>query len=231
MQVKPRHYQLLSEVVRCYVKAAEPVGSKALATRLGVSSATIRNDMAILEEQGYLWQPHTSAGRVPTVKGFQFYLDNLGKVPIPRVTEQKLLRDVLKHALEAEQCAKNLARLLSELAKEAALVAFAQEYTYYTGLAHLFKQPEFADINMVREIGYVVDNLDEGLRRLVEQTAQGVQVRIGPNNPLGEDCAVIFTNLRLYKQPILLGLLGPVRMDYETNIARLNYVSEFFANE
>jgi len=230
MSTQERHHRLLGEVVRSYVKEAEPVGSKTLETKLGVSSATIRNDMATLEQEGYLSQPHTSAGRVPTIKGFQYYLDNLMEVQAPKTTEQKLLREVLRRQLEAEASAKELARQLSSLAKEAALVAFSLERTYYTGLSHLFQQPEFANVNMVREIGYVVDHLDEGLRRLFKLTGTGVQVRLGSNNPFGEDCAIIYTNIHLSKQPVLLGLLGPIRMDYEINIGRLNYVTQLIAN-
>lgn len=225
-----RHHKLLGEVVRSYVKEAEPVGSKALEARLGVSSATIRNDMAALEEEGYLHQPHTSAGRIPTTKGFQFYLDNLMQAKEPKISEQKTLREILRRQSEAETGAKELARVLAAISQGAALLAFSDDHTYYTGLANLFQQPEFADVSMVREIGQVVDHLDDGLRQLLPIASHRVDVRLGDKNPLGQDCAIIYTRFTFYKHPLFIGLLGPVRMDYEANIGRLNYVTQFTIN-
>ncbi len=225
-----RHNKLLAEVIRCYIRQAEPVGSKALEAKLGVSSATIRNDMAILEEQGLLRQPHTSAGRVPTAKGFQYYLDNLMQPKEPKPAEQKSLREIIQNNILTEAKAKALARRLASFSQVAALLAFSKDETYYTGLANLFQQPEFADISMVREIGQVVDHLDESLRQLWSFVNQRIEVKIGSENPLGEDCAIIYTHFHLEDQPILFGLLGPVRMDYEANIGRLNYVATITKN-
>lgn len=230
MTIEPRHEKLLAEVVRSFIKEAEPVGSKALESRLGVSSATIRNDMASLADQGLLSQPHTSAGRIPTIKGYQYYLDNLMSVIEPKPVEQKLFRDVLKKAKETEDTAKEFARQLAATAKEAVLIGFSPDYTYYTGLANLFEQPEFVDVGMVREIGRVVDHLDEGLKRLMPRSQTITQALIGKNNPFGEDCAIIFTQLNLSGQTIFIGLLGPVRMDYDANFGRLNYVTRINSN-
>lgn len=225
-----RKYKLLGEVVRSYIREAEPVGSKTLETKLGVSSATIRNDMASLEEEGFLRQPHTSAGRVPTINGFQFYLDNLRQVKEPKQAEQKTLRAVLERQVETENRAKELARALADISQGAALLAFTPDHTYYTGLANLFQQPEFADLSMVREMGEVVDHLDDGLRTLLPLASQRVEVCLGDKNPLGQDCALVYSRLTFFKQPLFIGLLGPVRMDYDANIGRLNYVTQLIAN-
>lgn len=224
-----RHHKLLSQVVRSYVKEAEPVGSRALEGRLGVSSATIRNDMSLLEEEGYLSQPHTSAGRVPTAKGFEFYLDNLMETREPKPGEQKTLLEVLRSQPTGEKSAKDLARCLADITQEAALVAFSPDHTYYTGLANLFQQPEFADVGMVREMGQVVDHLDEALRKLMTKASDKVQVLLGKNNPLGSDCAIIYVNLHIVRQPILFGLFGPLRMDYDANVGRMNYVRQIIS--
>ncbi|MDP3986459.1 MAG: DeoR family transcriptional regulator [Candidatus Veblenbacteria bacterium] len=229
MLTQERHHRLLGEVVRSYMREAEPVGSKALEDSLGVSSATIRNDMVRLEEEGYLRQPHTSAGRLPTPKAYRFYLEHLVQAQEPQAHEQKLLRDVVKRERQGvEPAAKELARSLAELAHEAAVVAFSPEHTYYTGLSNLFQQPEFSDVDMVRSLGYVIDHLDEGLRQLLRQGDTEVQVRLGADNPLGADCAIIYMNLRLRRQPVFVGLFGPVRMDYDANIGRLHYVAQLF---
>ena len=81
MELTPRKERILSSVVAGYVKSGEPVGSKAVAEEVGVSSATVRNEMADLIELGLLEQPHTSAGRVPSQKGYREYVDRLMEVP------------------------------------------------------------------------------------------------------------------------------------------------------
>ncbi len=228
--MEERHHKLLSEIVRAHVAAGEPVGSKALEGRLGVSSATIRNDMADLEQAGFLAQPHTSAGRIPTVKGYQYYVDNLMEPKEPKAAEQKSLREVLKQAgSEAEASAKELAKQLAHFAGDAAVIGFSKDYTYYTGLANLFSQPEFKDIASVVAMGKVIDHLDEALRQLMPQASDDVTVRLGSNNPFGDDCAVVYRAMPLGRHQVLVGLLGPVRMDYDSNVGRLTYVGRFLA--
>jgi len=98
-----RRLRVLRAIVQDYVSTNDPVGSKALAARydLGVSPATIRNDMAVLEEEGYITQPHTSAGRVPTDKGYRFFVDRLNAVKPLSVAERK--------AVEKKKAAKDAA--------------------------------------------------------------------------------------------------------------------------
>jgi heat-inducible transcriptional repressor len=226
-----RQHNLLAEVVRGYIREAEPVGSKTLEGVLGVSSATIRNDMAELEEQGFLAQPYTSAGRVPTLKGYQFFIDNLLEAREPKITEQKLLKDLVEQLqTDHEVMVKNLARKLAELTGEAVIIGFAPYDVYYTGLANLFGQPEFAQVDMVRQIGRVIDNLDQAMFKLYRDTnsEEEVGVKIGLANPFGDDCALIFANCRCPKARSLIGFLGPIRMDYDAHIGRLQYVRSLF---
>ncbi len=90
MDLTPRKERILSSVVAGYVKSGEPVGSKAVAEEVGVSSATVRNEMADLIELGLLEQPHTSAGRIPSQKGYREYVDRLMKVPELREERSEL---------------------------------------------------------------------------------------------------------------------------------------------
>lgn len=229
--MEERRYNLLAEVVREFVRAAEPVGSHALSGVLGVSSATIRNDMAALEEEGFLAQPHTSAGRVPTLKGYQFYLDNLVKAQLPKPLEQRTFKALLQGGNDLEATTKNLARTLADATGEAVVVGFSQHDAYYTGLANLFSQPEFSEVDMVRAVGRAIDHLDEVVALLYRECRnlkKDVEVRIGSENPLGQDCALIFTSYTNPRGMNLLALLGPVRMDYDTNIGRLQYVRSLY---
>ncbi len=97
-----RRLEVLRAIVQDYVSTNDPVGSKALAERhdLGVSPATIRNDMAVLEEQGYITQPHTSAGRVPTDKGYRLFVDRLSAVKPLSVAERRAIERFLDGAVD-----------------------------------------------------------------------------------------------------------------------------------
>ena len=226
-----RQYSLLAHVVRSYIAQAEPISSRALEGALGLSSATIRNEMVALEAAGYLTQPHTSAGRVPTLKGYQFYLDNLVERQTPAAAEQRTLRELV-HELQAdnEQLARHLARALAALASEAVVVGFGRDDVYYTGLSNLFEQPEFQEVDMVRSLGQVIDHLDEAMAKLYRSAKpeESVVAKIGSANPFGQDCALILTSYPTAGQPNVIAILGPLRMDYDANLGRLHYVRQLF---
>jgi len=119
-----RKIKILAAVVHDYIATAEPIGSRTIARkyRIGISPATIRNEMADLEEQGYLCQPHTSAGRVPSHKGYRYYVDFL--MPARKLTdaEQALIRSIFdKRVTELEQLVKEAARVISNLTSYTAL--------------------------------------------------------------------------------------------------------------
>lgn len=122
MELSERKLKILAAVVNTYVETGEPVGSKLLALELGVSSATIRNEMANLVEMGYLQQPHTSAGRVPSQKGYRTYVDRL--MPAATITEeeQKYLDGMLTaHAYDPDKLLSSVSQLLANTSKFAAV--------------------------------------------------------------------------------------------------------------
>jgi heat-inducible transcriptional repressor len=121
-----RRLQVLRAIVQDYVSTNDPVGSKALADRhdLGVSPATIRNDMAVLEEQGYITQPHTSAGRVPTDKGYRLFVDRLSAVKPLSVAERRAIERFLDGALDLHDVLSRTVRLLAQLTRQVAIVQY-----------------------------------------------------------------------------------------------------------
>ncbi|MDD5952416.1 MAG: heat-inducible transcriptional repressor HrcA [Oscillospiraceae bacterium] len=121
-RLSPRKLQVLAAIVESYVATGEPVGSKSLAERLGVSSATIRNEMAALAEIGYLEQPHTSAGRIPSQRGYRMYVDHLmGDLTISPEEQMQLDRMLMLDAYEPEKLLENVSRVLASLTRFAAL--------------------------------------------------------------------------------------------------------------
>ncbi len=121
-----RRLAVLRAIVEDYVHTREPVGSKALADRhaLGVSPATIRNDMAALEEEGLIAQPHTSAGRVPTDKGYRLFVDRLTTVKPLSVAEKKAIQTLLDGAVDLDDVVDRTVRLLAQLTRQVAVVQY-----------------------------------------------------------------------------------------------------------
>ncbi len=121
-----RKLAVLRAIVEDYVATEEPVGSKALVERhgLGVSPATVRNDMAALEEEGFITQPHTSAGRVPTDKGYRLFVDRLTTLKPMSVAEKRAIATILDGAVDLDDVVQRSVRLLAQLTRQVAVVQY-----------------------------------------------------------------------------------------------------------
>jgi heat-inducible transcriptional repressor len=121
-----RRFEVLRAIVADYVSHQEPVGSKVLVERynLGVSSATVRNDMAALEEEGYIAQPHTSAGRVPTDKGYRLFVDRLAEIKPLSPAERRAIHSFLEGAIDLDDVLRRSVRLLAQLTRQVAVVQY-----------------------------------------------------------------------------------------------------------
>lgn len=126
MNSDERRFEVLRAIVADYVSNQEPVGSKAIVERhdLNVSSATVRNDMAALEEDGYITQPHTSAGRVPTDKGYRVFVDRLSEVKPLSGAERRAMHTVLEGAIDLDDVLRRSVRLLAQLTRQVAVVQY-----------------------------------------------------------------------------------------------------------
>ena len=121
-----RKLNVLRAIVEDYVSTQEPVGSKALVDRhqLGVSPATVRNDMAALEEEGFIIQPHTSAGRIPTDKGYRLFVDKLSAVKPLSTAEKRAIATLLEGAVDLDDVVQRSVRLLAQLTRQVAVVQY-----------------------------------------------------------------------------------------------------------
>jgi len=121
-----RRLAVLRAIVEDYVVTREPVGSKALVDRhgLGVSPATVRNDMAALEEEGLIAQPHTSAGRIPTDKGYRFFVDRLTQIKPMTAAERRAISTFLEGAHDLDDMVQRSVRLLAQLTQQVAIVQY-----------------------------------------------------------------------------------------------------------
>ncbi|MQA11062.1 MAG: heat-inducible transcriptional repressor HrcA [Pseudonocardiaceae bacterium] len=121
-----RRFEVLRAIVADYVSNQEPVGSKVIVDRhnLGVSSATVRNDMAALEEEGYITQPHTSAGRIPTDKGYRLFVDQLSEIKPLSAAERRAIKGFLAGAIDLDDVLRRSVRLLAQLTRQVAVVQY-----------------------------------------------------------------------------------------------------------
>src|SRR5947208_9886766 len=126
MALDDRKLEVLRAIVEDYVATQEPVGSKALVERhhLGVSPATVRNDMAVLEDEGYIHQPHTSAGRVPTNAGYRLFVDRLSRVRPLSPAERRAIERFLIGAVDLDDVVHRTVRLLAQLTRQVAVVQY-----------------------------------------------------------------------------------------------------------
>lgn len=222
-----RQSQLLNLVIESYIDTAEPVGSKFLVATasLNWSEATVRNDLRFLEEQGYLTHPHTSAGRVPTLKGYQFYVGqlNLNTIKYSK-KEGLLLEEAIKLNADLEAAQKNIAKELVVLSSETVIVAFSPEKVYYTGLANLFKKPDFMDFGLVAEVFNVFDTCEDCLPNFFDEVSGEPKYFLGSEHPFGNMLSVL--SMKFNKGNSLIALFGPQRMDYKHNWGLMNKVKE-----
>lgn len=224
-----RQQNLLQIIIAAYVKTAEPVSSKLIAQAgdFDLSSATIRNEMAELEEQGYIFHPHTSAGRVPTEKGYRFFAENYIADFALNKRAKECLDKVLKPLKSFEpQAVKDLAKEMAELSGGAVFIAFSDNNFYYTGLANLFSQPEFIEHRLVASLSRVIDHLDKVINKIYKEIDNEVKIEIGSKNPFARDCSCVLTRFEGQKREGILGILGPIRMDYRLNAGLVNYGRE-----
>ncbi len=225
--LSPRQEALLDTIITEYTTTAKPVSSGQLAEleRLDISPATVRNVMAELEEAGYLHQPHTSAGRIPTELAWRWYVKRVMPEHHVEKRERDHLEAVAKSHRDSEQeMLRKLAKALAEIIDETVIIAFDRTDTYYTGLSNLFSQPEFADINALQNLSKVVDHLDEVMARMYAHVGNDVRVLVGRDNPFSTSCGTLLGRYSMAKNSQgVIGFLGPMRQDYGEHMAILRF--------
>ena len=226
--LEERQKTILKTIIREYIKTAMPVSSGGLVEKykLDLSPATVRNEMMALEEAGYIFQPHTSAGRIPTPAAYELYvnefLDNKRQDKL-NTSHGKELDKVFRND---ESGLKQTAKALAELSSSAVFWAFHKNDFYHTGLSNLFSQEEFKQVNLVYDVSAIIDRLEEIIDHNFANWPLGVKVLIGDNNPFGGFLSVTLLKYNLQKQTGVLGILGPLRADYENNLALIKYIED-----
>ncbi len=211
-----RQAKILQAIVEQYAEVASPVGSSLLAKLFDVSSATIRSEMAALERAGYIQQPHTSAGRIPTDKGYRFYVNDLSQAG-GQPAEGRAERAVQARAASGghpERTIRNTVDTLVELTHNLGLATIGPQL-YMSGLSNLFGQPEFMHPGQVQEVARLLDNLEPWLHEAAPN--EPLSVYIGRENPIGRSAgaSLIISRFRSpFSDRSYIGVLGPTRQSY-----------------
>jgi len=222
--MEPRPALILKLLTAEYIQTATPVASQFLVEKyqLDFSPATVRNDLADLEEAGYIIQMHTSAGRIPTELAYRELIKNL-QPTTPELADKKSLQPALA---DFTHNWKSLAKVLAQLTNSAVFWSFHRYDSYYTGLSSLLGQPEFKQLSLIYDISQVIDSLEEIVDDLFNQIPEKPIIRLGSDSPFGAFSSTIITKYHYQQHIGLFGLLAPLRTDYQHNFNLINYVHQ-----
>ncbi|MCX6733688.1 MAG: hypothetical protein NTX63_02650 [Candidatus Peregrinibacteria bacterium] len=230
-----RRTQVLAAIVQHFVTTAEPVGSNTIIVsyKFEVSPATIRNEMATLEKEGLIFQPHTSSGRVPTELGYRKFVEEIADYGSATIKAQKLLESVWAE-YTAEKAKEKIYDAVNILARACNNVSFAtipnSPRTFFLGLSNVLKQPEFQqDPFRASQVVEMLENDDNFLNTLSQLSVdEEPQIFIGQENIIAQiqSCSIVVCKYRVGDYEGLLGILGPTRMDYAFHVAMLQEIKK-----
>jgi heat-inducible transcriptional repressor len=220
-----RQNQILKTIVQEYSETAIPVSSGLLIEKyhLLFSSATLRAEMARLEELGFLTQPHISAGRIPSDKGYRYFIDNLIVREKTDLEYQKRLElELLKLKTKNARLERTTAKLLSSMSHCLAISGVVNKDEFYDfGMHNLLEDPELAGKNDLSRLVMALDVIDENLDKIVSEMKNGeTKIFVGGENPIeaAKNCSMIVSPYqRSDGERGLLAIIGPRRMKYQQN--------------
>lgn len=236
-KMNSRQKTILNAIIKEYIQTAEPVGSKVLVDKYNfdLSSATLRNEMKELEDMGFLTQPHTSAGRTPTDKGYRFFVDSLMGEKELTVSEQRQLQtELIKTKAKYNRLAKSTGKILSRLSDNLVISGvLGSQDIWEAGMPKLLKQPEFKNPDEVYDVAEALDLLDENVDTLCNKAkSKCIKVYIGKENPLHiNNCSMIVSQIKYPSgEKGFIAIIGPKRMHYDKNISLLEHITKFLGS-
>ncbi len=225
-----RRFEVLKAIVKHFINTAEPVGSNTILVSysFNVSPATIRNDMAMLEKKGLIYQPHTSAGRVPTDLGYRLFVDELGEYEEAKQAAVKAIQKAQKELTthRAKQKIQDIVSLLAHVTQNASFATVpGSGRTFYLGLSNIIRQPEFMDDYSRASQVIEVFERNDGFMNLLSKLNidETVKFYIGKENIIPEiqSCTLLVTRIKYLGHNSIVGILAPTRCKYAFNKAVL----------
>jgi len=227
-----RRKSVLNSAIKRYIKNAVPVASDDIAEEFDLSPATIRNIFSELDGSGYLKHPYTSGGRVPTDKGYRYYVDFLiQQIELLDGEKKCILKDCKRKMQRLDDALENTSEVISEITHYAGIVSFLewQDRIFYKGISRILDQPEFRDADKIRLLVRLIEDKKRLLNIINRDFSGKVKVYIGSELgfPEMENCSLVVSSFKLKNQPSgRLAVLGPMRMEYNHIIPAMEYISE-----
>lgn len=229
MQITERQEKILNKVIQEYINSVQPISSQLLERKgsFRISPATLRIEMQKLTDKGYLQQPHTSAGRIPTDKGYRFFVDNLlqddaSDSKIDSFFEE--INEIEKEIKNSLQFARILTKRVAELTSNLAISYLPDEdIILKEGWGEVFKEPEFEDPKYLLHFVEMVDNYEKDIEESFKNYPD-FNIYIGKENPISKtrDFTLIFLRCHFPNEEGIVTILGPKRMPYQKNINLIN---------
>lgn len=230
-EITPRQAKILAAIVKENCETGQPVASADLVEKYDfqVSSPTIRNEMQSLEKHGYIAQPHTSAGRVPTDKGFRYFVNQLmDKVKLTLKEQETLKRELMKLQIAHAEIGRRIARVLSEHSQQASFALFPEDSST-AGFSNILSNPALPAAD-AREIAKFFDDIDQYAEQMIsDYGGKGPEAKIGKEIQLSKnsDYSMIVSGLKLPSgKKGVIGLIGPKSMKYEKNLSLMEYIAK-----
>lgn len=229
IDIVARQIQILRAVIEEFIETGEPVGSETIDKKfnIGVSPATIRNEMAYLTKQGYLIKSHVSAGRVPTALAMKLYINELVKEKELSVADEVSVKEkIWRYRNQMENLLYETTRVLADKSHALGLAITPEGHLIHSGYANLLLMSEFYDINLTRKVLQMIEDrqvMDEIFEK--SQSENAVKVIFGQDlgnrelNPIG----IMYVELNLPKQPCRFAVLGSKRFDYAYVLPMMRY--------
>lgn len=231
-----RKEEILKSIISDYIDRKAPVSSLALQKKndFNLSSATLRNEMLDLEREGMLEQPHTSAGRIPSDRGYRYYIDHLmADREIEGQEEYILKKKIVEYKNRYGETTKTITKILaSETGGLAISTVIKKKEIYNCGISELLKEPEFSRSEDFCGVVSLCDFIDDNIDR-VSEVAKGreVKIYIGQENPIieTENCSMVISNFERDNERGFIALVGPKRMKYDRNVSLINYLAKILS--
>ncbi|MDD5596174.1 MAG: hypothetical protein PHY94_08050 [Candidatus Omnitrophica bacterium] len=230
-----RKRSVLAATINRYIQQAEPVASEDIAQDFDLSSATIRSIFAELEENGYLAHPYTSGGRIPTSKGYRYYVDFLlSQMELLDNEKEHIVSEYKRELSELGGILEKTSEVISVITHYAGLVSFLEreDRFFYKGISFILEQPEFQDLTKMRLIIKMMEDKKRMLNIINRDFSGKTKIYIGEelDDPEMQGCAVIVSSFMVKNKPSgRLAVLGPKRMEYQHAIPTLEYVSDILS--
>lgn len=224
-----RQIQILKAIIEEYIASAEAVGSETLDKKynLGVSPATIRNEMVKLTEMKFLKQPHTSAGRSPTPMALKYYVENLMKPHDMSVAEEVAVKEkIWDYRQEIDKLLREATKTLAEKTKTLAVTATKDGDLYYAGAANILDMPEFYDYQLTHHLLATLDQFDFWWH-LIESQQDPFDILLGEeieSRGLLDQCGVVYYKFATPHVSGAIGAVGPSRLNYANIIPVVRYL-------